>query len=237
MTRPIRPLQKVEEVMLANLRVFLVIALCGFALTVHSAEPAGVVDSLRGEARASNPQQPERSLEPGDPVYVQDTILTGPRSQVRITLSDGSRLDFGPRAQMRIAYYATGEQGREPSMAIRILRGAFRFVSGFVADRHPEAVRVELSVATIGIRGTHVGGEVTETSARVMLLEPEKEGSTAIDVFNDYGRVTIDRPGYGTDIPDPLSPPSPVRRMQLRAIDNLMRTMQSIQRARPRIRY
>ena len=56
---------------------------------------------------------------------------------------------------------------------------------------------------------------------RVLLLEPEgsdKEGSVVVE--NKFGSVVIDKPGYGTEIPDEKSPPSPVRRMQLRTIDN-----------------
>ena len=39
--------------------------------------------------------------------------------------------------------------------------------------------------------------------------------------------VVIDKPGYGTEIPDEKSPPSPVKRMQLRTIDNLQRAIRS----------
>jgi hypothetical protein len=46
-------------------------------------------------------------------------------------------------------------------------------------------------------------------------------------VENQFGSVVIDKPGYGTEIPDEKSPPSPVRRMQLRTIDNLLRVLRS----------
>jgi hypothetical protein len=99
-------------------------------------------------------------------------------------------------------------------------------------------MRVSVSVATIGIRGTHVEGEVTErqekdgrtvdASARVALLEPEgSNASGAIVVENKFGSVVVDQPGYGTEIPDEKSPPSPVRRMQLRTIDNLLRAIRT----------
>ena len=92
-------------------------------------------------------------------------------------------------------------------------------------------MRVETVVATIGIRGTNVIGEVDATSATIILLEPEDTSrKTAIEVSNSYGTVKIDKPGYGTEIPDEFSPPSPPRRMPLQTINNLMRFMQSIQR-------
>jgi hypothetical protein len=71
-----------------------------------------------------------------------------------------------------------------------------------------------------------------------MLLEPEGEARpTSIEVSNAFGSVVIDEPGFGTEVPDANSPPSPPRRMQLRAVQNLMRSLQSISRIRtPRMR-
>jgi hypothetical protein len=51
--------------------------------------------------------------------------------------------------------------------------------------------------------------------------------------------VVIDKPGYGTEIPDEKSPPSPVRKMQIRTIENVMRALRSSVRqggtAKPRM--
>jgi hypothetical protein len=59
----------------------------------------------------------------------------------------------------------------------------------------------------------------------VALLEPEGSDANAIVVENKFGSVVIDKPGYGTEIPDEKSPPSPVKRMQLRTIENLQRSL------------
>jgi hypothetical protein len=67
----------------------------------------------------------------------------------------------------------------------------------------------------------------------VVLLEPERGGGSAIVVENKFGSVVIDQPGYGTEIPDEKSPPSPVRRMQLRTLDNLLRVIRSPVRTGP----
>jgi hypothetical protein len=68
----------------------------------------------------------------------------------------------------------------------------------------------------------------------VVLLEPEEsDGGSAIVVENKFGSVLIDQPGFGTEIPDEKSPPSPVRRMQLRTLDNLLRVIRSPVRTGP----
>ena len=89
-------------------------------------------------------------------------------------------------------------------------------------------------VATIGIRGTTVGGD----SATVVLLKAEDASEpTAIEVANEHGSVLINKTGYGTRVPDKNSAPTPPERMQLRAIENLVRNSNTIQRSIvPRIR-
>jgi len=90
---------------------------------------------------------------------------------------------------------------------------------------------INTAVATRGIRGTNVVGEADATSATIILIESEDTSRKAIiEVSNSFGTVTIDEPGYGTEIPDEFSPPSPPRRMRLQTINNLMRSMQSIRR-------
>jgi hypothetical protein len=67
-----------------------------------------------------------------------------------------------------------------------------------------------------------------DASAKVALLEPEgSDAGNAIVVENKFGSVVIDKPGFGTEIPDEKSPPSPVKRMQLRTIDNLLRALRT----------
>jgi hypothetical protein len=154
--------------------------------------------------------------------------------------TDKSRFTLGPNAEFEVERYfrAAGGSSGEEAFHSRVLKGAFRFVSGLVARKKRENVRIAITVATIGIRGTHFEGEVTErqekdgktvdASAKVALLEPEgSDAGNAIVVENKFGSVVIDKPGYGTEIPDEKSPPSPVKRMQLRTIDNLQRALRS----------
>ncbi|HZN86174.1 MAG TPA: hypothetical protein VFB53_05235, partial [Burkholderiales bacterium] len=158
---------------------------------------------------------------------------------LQIEFTDSARFTLGPNAEFEVSRYsfAAGGPGEE-SFQSRVIKGAFRFVTGLIARKEKKNMQVGVIVATIGIRGTQVEGEVTErqekdgktvdASARVALLEPEgAPRETAIVVENKFGSVVVDKPGYGTEIPDEKSPPSPVRRMQLRTIDNLQRAIRS----------
>jgi FecR protein len=203
------------------------------------APSVGRATRLTGDqiSSAQPPGGPARKLKEGDPVFAGERIRTGGRTVLDIEFNDKSRFTLGPNTEFEVEKYfqAAGGSSGEEAFASRVFKGAFRFVSGLIARRKHENVHITIAVATIGIRGTHFEGEVSErhekdgktvdASAKVALLEPEGEAANAIVVENKFGSVTIDKPGYGTEIPDEKSPPSPVKRMQLRTIENLQRAL------------
>ena len=212
------------------LLIFLSMLLPGITF---AADLAGQVEKVSGTAWAQLGDEPRRQLEQGSPFYVSDTLTTETDSTLELRFEDKTKFFVGPDAELAVEEFIYNSADRENSFSSRILKGTFRFVTGLIAREKPEDMEVNTSVATIGVRGTQVVGEAAATSATIILLEPEdKSRNSIIQVANQYGSVTIDKPGYGTEIPDEHSPPSPPRRMRLQTIDNLMRSMQSIQRIR-----
>jgi hypothetical protein len=210
------------------------------AVAQAQAPSVGRASRLTGDqvSSAQAPGGPVRKLKEGDPVFAGQRIRTGAGTVLEIEFNDKSRMTLGPNADFEVEQYfqAAGGGSGEETFQSRIFKGAFRFVSGLIAKRKHENVRINTAVATIGIRGTHFEGEVTErrekdgktvdASAKVALLEPEgSDAGNAIVVENKFGSVVIDKPGYGTEIPDEKSPPSPVKRMQLRTLENLQRSL------------
>ena len=206
---------------------------CLAVLPVTAAERAAKVEHVKGFVQAIGLDQRSRRLARGDPVYTGDSVRTSPRGRIRLLFTDETRFELGGGTELIVDEYLFDSQGEASTFRTKLVKGAFRFLTGLIAKRQPKAVQVQLSVAAIGIRGTQVVGEVEETSARVILLEPEdQQRAAAIEVSNAFGSVIIDEPGFGTEIPDEHSPPSPPRRMRLQTINNLMRTFQQLQRMR-----
>ena len=209
------------------------------AAVAQAQTPVGRASRLTGDqaSSAQAPGGPVRKLAEGNPVFAGERIRTGGRTVLEIEFTDKSRFTLGPNTEFEVEKYfqAAGGSAGEDAFTSRVFKGAFRFVSGLIAKKKRENVHITIAVATIGIRGTHFEGEVTErqekggktvdASAKVALLEPEGEAGNAIVVENKFGSVVIDKPGFGTEIPDEKSPPSPVKRMQLRTIENLQRSM------------
>ena len=206
---------------------------------VFAATQAGHVEQIKGTAWAQIADEEARKLEKNSTIFVNDKINTEADSTVQLRFEDNTKFFIGTDSEMSIEKFLYKQSNQENSFSTRILKGTFRFVTGLIAKEKPESMEVNTTVATIGIRGTHVVGEADSTSATIILIEPEDTSrKTIIEVYNQYGSVTIDEPGYGTEIPDEFSPPSPPRRMRLQTINNLMRSMQSIQRMNiPRPRF
>lgn len=203
-----------------------------FALGSPSAQGAvavGRVVDVRGDVQARLPDAEPRRLQVGSSVHVTDRVVTARNAQVRLDFEDSTQVHLGAQSEFVVDRFEQREE--EPAFVATVSKGVFRTVTGLIAKLRPQSVRIITPVSTIGIRGTNFGGEVTESSATIVLLEPDTAGQrTGIEVYNDFGRVTIEEPGYGTEVPDAVSPPSPPRRMQIRAIENLMRTLTNIQR-------
>ena len=183
------------------------IAVMAFNTTNAEIKAVGQVAVLKGSAARYTPDGSAQALGRGDRVYEQDRIETGERSLISIRFDDNTRFNLGPKSIFKVNKVVSGDDG---IFDTEVIKGAFRFVTGLIAKRRPRAMRVKTGVvATIGIRGTTVGGEVEGDSAVVVLLESkETDGPSAIEVGNVHGKVVITKPGYGTRIPDANSPPS-----------------------------
>ena len=220
-----------------------IFALPMVAAAVEVGPPAGKVESMTGD-KVAETRQPDgnvRKLGVGDSVYSGEHILTDKSTSVHIQFADESRFTLGPNTEFVIDSFKFKQGQEEDSFHSSILKGVFRFVSGLIAHTRGRDMSVHARVATIGIRGTQVEGEVSDrqeengktvdASARIVLMEPEEVGKqTSIVVSNEFGSVVIDKPGYGTEIPDEKSPPSPVRKMQLHTIENVLRALRSSMR-------
>src|SRR5258706_9258418 len=204
------------------------------AAVAEAADPSmGRASRLTGDqlSSAQAPGAPVRKLAEGDSLFAGERIRTGAGTVLQIEFTDKSRFTLGPNAEFEVEKYfqAAGGVSGEEAFTSRVFKGAFRYVSGLIARNKRQNVRITTAVATIGIRGTHFEGEVTErqekggktvdASAKIALLDPEgSDAGNAIVVENKFGSVVIDKPGFGTEIPDEKSPASPGKRMQLRTI-------------------
>jgi len=117
-----------------------------------AAQPIGDVVHVQGIASAQRPGEPARFLQKGDALNQGDVINTAARGYAVIQLKDDSKFTLRPDTTFAIPEYRQGTAN--DGMLVRLLKGGMRAVTGLMAKRNPQSVRINAGTATIGIRGT-----------------------------------------------------------------------------------
>lgn len=176
----------------------------GGAARAADGDSAGTVARVKGTAVAVQDAVP-RPLKEGDAVKIGDILSTGKDSRLEIKMIDDGVFTLGERTSFVVMDYTFG-QGQDVA-AFRLMSGAFKAVSGQIAQADPGKFKVETEFGTIGIRGTDFWGGVMDDGAlHVALL-----GGKAVIFTNRGGKVEITEPGFGTTITGPDTAPTTPR--------------------------
>lgn len=166
------------------LRFLLTITSIFFALEAY-AEPSiiGKVIFAEGQFQASS-SQTRRTLRRGADILQGDTLQTAANSQAQIRFTDGALLTL--QASTEFAVNAYQSEGNKKEFQAKLLKGAFRAVSGTIAKEKPQDYQIATSVATIGVRGTDYSAAL---DAKSKLLVGVFQGKVSIK--NDAGEIII----------------------------------------------
>ena len=192
---------------------------------------AGVAGGVKGAVRQVlwlAKKKVGRVVTSGDRIFLGDRISTGKASRMQIMLMDKTTFTIGPNASMVIDDFIYDPKSGGGKMTARVLKGAFRYVSGTIAKRSPSRVTIKLPVATVGIRGTSIVGFTNGTTATLVLtgLGGQNnlwQGPSLMRVQAGGKTVTVYRANWGVVIRGPGLFPSPPRAfgaVQINAIIN-----------------
>ena len=130
------------------------------------ADQIGVTAALRGAVLRTASLQADAAIgqmSSGQKVLLGDDIKVGAKGRLQVMLLDERIFTLGANAVMRIdEFIYDPNEAANARLTTSIKNGAFRFVSGQVARLNADAMKVKLPAATIGVRGTSVGGEIDE---------------------------------------------------------------------------
>lgn len=150
----------------------------------QATEPAGRVLFAVGTATAVAADGSTRELRKGDAIEEGDLLVTGD-GRLQIVFKDNAVLALYPGTRFQIDRYRYTAKGDDAdSVALRLLKGGLRTISGLVGKRNRSDYSMEGGVATIGIRGTEYGLLLGET-----LVGSVGEG--AIEVCNAAGCLPV----------------------------------------------
>jgi len=107
----------------------------------------------------NNNRQPAKT---GDLVEQADIITTGANGSVGITLIDNSRLSAGPNTRIELKQFRFNPTTQEGESLTEVQRGTLAIVSGQIAKRSPEAMKVQTPTTILGVRGTSFAVKVEQ---------------------------------------------------------------------------
>lgn len=137
-----------------------------------------------------------RDVKQGTPVLRGESLRTGPKARVELTMLDETRLTVGADAVFDLERYDLGRQRGEGAVLLKLAKGAFRVATGKLDALRGGPFEVDTPVGTIGIRGTEFwGGYLSETEVSVLLIS-----GSGVYVKNDAGRTEIVKAGYGVTV-------------------------------------
>jgi VCBS repeat-containing protein len=151
----------------------------------------GTVIGVNGQAWAESADG-TRPLEQDGVVYEGEKIHTGPDSSVEIRFLDDTLLSQGEDSSLSLDDYVYDAHDEDASnLDFGLLKGAFRHVSGKIAESSPENVRLESPLAVIGIRGTVTVHDIGDgQEGEVHGVESISPGHRVI-IQDNFGEIRI----------------------------------------------
>lgn len=134
-----------------------------FAITYSpaSGEDIGQIKTLMGEVYIVR-QSVKRPAQAGDRLEPADGIITGPDGSVGITFIDNSRFSAGPHSHVELEQFQFNPTTYDGAFSTKMQQGTLAIISGHIAKRSPDAMKVRTPTTILGVRGTKVLLKVEE---------------------------------------------------------------------------
>ncbi|MDA0663389.1 MAG: FecR domain-containing protein [Proteobacteria bacterium] len=171
----------------------------------QAAEPIGQVSELSGSVFAVRADGTRVQLAAGDAVFQGDVVETAAGGAINMIFVDNTTFALGADARLALDEMVYNPATQSGSSSFSVLKGVFVFVSGQIAQTDNTQMTVTTPVATIGIRGTKVAGDVRPAGeeSRFTVIDGE------IAISTQGGTVVMSQANATKVITNFLAPPSP----------------------------
>jgi hypothetical protein len=180
----------------------------------------GKVSLLKGEASLERSGQ-KLSLKNGIGIEEKDTIRTSKDAQIQLIFEDKTVITLGSESDFKVEEYLS--ESAKPKAKFKFNQGVFKTITGQIGKTAPENFTLETKTATIGIRGTVIGGVV-----------PPPSSSAPDTIFCLGGKITATsrQSGITVNLPTgtmtvvPLNaPPAPPRQTTPQELQQFSQTL------------
>jgi hypothetical protein len=121
----------------------------------------GQIKNVAGQVFLSrnNVQRPAKT---GDLIEQADVLTTGPNGSVGITFIDNTRFSAGPNSRIELRQFRFNPTTYEGEFLTDMQHGTLAIVSGQIAKRSPDAMKVKTPTTILGVRGTMFAVKIDE---------------------------------------------------------------------------
>ena len=154
-------------------------------------EQIGTVAECRGEVFIITPGGHKLPLQFGTPIPLNAHVTTGSDAHFKVILLDETVFTLGPSSDMVLDEFVYDPKTSAGKITASLAKGTFRFVTGKVAHRDTDNMKLKVPVGSLGFRGTDVETEVSpDGSGSVKLFSGQVE-------INEYktGNLLVLSPG------------------------------------------
>ncbi|MBT6828489.1 MAG: hypothetical protein HOA58_03125, partial [Rhodospirillaceae bacterium] len=207
------------------------------------AAPIGRVDETVGDVTATRVDGTTVTLGKDSSVFQGDILETGSGGAVAVVFIDETEFSLGEDGRMVLDELIFDPTSLEGSSSFSVVEGVFVFVSGEIAANNPDEMVVRTPVATLGIRGTTVGGKAgAEGDLNTVTIIPDSGGRVtgSITVSTQNSSITLDSPYQTTAVSSVFgSPTQPITLSEAQAgglygaVSNLLPTSGAFNPAGP----
>lgn len=121
----------------------------------------GQIKNVKGEVFLLR-NHVQRVAMAGDLVEAADLLITGANGSVGATMIDNTRLSAGPNSRIELARFRFDPTSHDGEFVANVQRGTLAVVSGNIAKRAPNAMKVKTPTTILGVRGTTFAIEVAD---------------------------------------------------------------------------
>jgi hypothetical protein len=121
----------------------------------------GQIKTLQGDVQILRGNTPQPAGL-GDLLEAADTLITGTDSSVGLTFIDNTRFAIGPNSRIALRDFRFNPTTQDGQFLTEVQRGSLAVISGQIAKRSPEAMKVKTPTTILGVRGTTFAVKVEE---------------------------------------------------------------------------
>jgi hypothetical protein len=130
-----------------------------FMISMAAAAEIGRVKRAKGPAMIERAGE-QIEAKAGLVLEQSDVLVTGEKGRIAVTFLDNSRFSVGPRSRISLERFQFDTTSHDGIFETRIEAGSLAIVSGDIAKRTEDAMKVRTPTTILGMRGTRLIVEV-----------------------------------------------------------------------------